>query len=95
MIDLEDRQMLAQDIHAAHDAGARLRLACEIAGIDTRTLQRWKAHAGLVEGDGRPQAVHPAPASCLESGRARCGAVRRQRGSLCCRASGTHRAHAG
>ena len=65
MIGLEDRQMLAQDIHAAHDAGARLRLACEIAGIDERTLQRWKAHAGLVSGDGRPQAVHPVPSHAL------------------------------
>jgi hypothetical protein len=44
---------------AAHGAGARLRLACEIAGIVKRTLQRWKAHAGLVKGDGRPLAVRP------------------------------------
>ena len=65
MIGLEDRQMLAQDIHAAHDAGARLRLACEIAGIDERTLQRWKAHAGLVSGDGRPDAVRPVPGHAL------------------------------
>ena len=27
----------------AHGAGARLHLACEIAGIDERTLLRWKA----------------------------------------------------
>ena len=45
MIDLEDRQSLAHDIHTAHKAGARLRLACETAGIDVRTLQRWKASA--------------------------------------------------
>jgi putative transposase len=65
MIGLEDRQMLAQDIHTAHSAGARLRLACETAGIDERTLQRWKACQGLVSGDGRPQALRPAPSHAL------------------------------
>jgi putative transposase len=65
MIGLEDRQALAQDIEAAHHAGARLRLACEIAGIDARTLQRWKARQGLVSGDGRPDAVRPMPAHAL------------------------------
>lgn len=48
MIDLEDRQALAKDIHVAHSAGARLKPACEIAGIDLRTLQRWQAACGLV-----------------------------------------------
>jgi len=65
MIGLEDRQCLSQDIDAAHAAGARLRLACQIAGIDLRTLQRWKAHEGLVSGDGRPQAVRPTPNHAL------------------------------
>ena len=65
MIGLEDRQALAQDIHTAHSAGARLRLACETAGIDERTLQRWKACQGLVAGDGRPQAVRPIPSHAL------------------------------
>lgn len=65
MIGLEDRQALARDIHAAHTAGARLRLACETAGIELRTLQRWKARGGLVAGDGRPQAVRPLPAHAL------------------------------
>ena len=41
MIGLEDRQSLSQEIGVAHAAGARLHLACEIAGIDVRTL-----HAG-------------------------------------------------
>ena len=67
MIGLEDRQALAQDIHTAHSAGARLRLACEIAGIDERTLQRWKARKGLIAGDGRPQAVRPIPAHALSA----------------------------
>ena len=65
MIGLEDRRTLAHDIDTAHSAGARLSLACGIAGIDLRTLQRWKAHEGLVQGDGRPQAVRPVPAHAL------------------------------
>lgn len=65
MIGLEDRQALAHDIDEAHAAGARLRLTCETAGIDVRTLQRWKARQGLVAGDGRPAAVRPVPAHAL------------------------------
>ena len=65
MIGLEDRRSLAQDIHSAHESGARLRLACEIAGIDLRTLQRWKACEGLVSGDGRPGALRPVPTHAL------------------------------
>ena len=65
MIGLEDRQALAQDIEAAHSAGARLQPACEVAGIDARTLQRWKGQQGLTAGDGRPQAVHPTPGHAL------------------------------
>ena len=65
MIALGDRRSLAHDIDTAHSAGARLRLACGIVGIDERTLQRWKAHAGLVGGDGRPQAVRPTPSHAL------------------------------
>lgn len=65
MIDLQDREALAQDIETAHAGGARLQPACEIAGIDVRTLQRWKARAGprgVLAGDGRPLAVRPPPA---------------------------------
>ena len=67
MIGLEDRQALARDIDAAHAAGARLRPACETAGIELRTLQRWKAHQGLLAGDGRPQAVRPLPSHALSA----------------------------
>ena len=67
MIGLEDRQALAQDIDTAYATGARLQPACEIAGIDVRTLQRWKARDGLTEGDGRPQAVRPAPSHALSA----------------------------
>ena len=65
MIGLEDRQGLARDIDTAHAAGARLRPACDVAGIELRTLQRWKAQQGLTAGDGRPQAVHPTPSHAL------------------------------
>ena len=67
MIGLEDRQKLARDIQAAHQAGARLRLACEVAGLDVRTLQRWNAEDGLVSGDRRPDAVRPTPAHALST----------------------------
>jgi len=65
MIGLEDRQALARDVHVAHAAGARLKPACEMAGIDLRTLQRWQAGDGLVGGDRRPQAVRPVPRHAL------------------------------
>ena len=65
MIDLEDRQTLSRDIRTAHAAGARLQFACEIAGIELRTLQRWKAEDGLVKGDGRPLAVRATPVHAL------------------------------
>jgi hypothetical protein len=65
MIGLEDRRIVAQDILKAHSSGARLRLACETAGIDLRTLQRWQAGDGLKTGDGRPAAVRPIPAHAL------------------------------
>ena len=61
MIVLEDRVSLSRDIDVARAAGARQEQACEIAGIDMRTPQRWKAQDGLVLGDGRPQAVRPTP----------------------------------
>ena len=65
MIGLEDRQALSREIEAAHVAGARLGPACEVVGIDARTLQRWKAGQGLTKGDGRPQAVRPMPSHAL------------------------------
>ena len=67
MIGLEDRHTLAQDIAAAHEAGARLHKACEVAGIDVRTLQRWQAGTGLQRGDGRPHAVRPVPGHALSA----------------------------
>jgi transposase InsO family protein len=67
MIGLEDRQAVARDILKAHSDGARLQLACETAGIDVRTLQRWRARNGLAQGDGRPAAVRPVPAHALSA----------------------------
>ncbi len=67
MIGLEDRQALAREIEVAHAAGARLHLACCVAGIDVRTLQRWRARAGLTAGDGRPKAVRPMPSHALSA----------------------------
>ena len=65
MIGLEDRRNMAQMIEAAHRDGARLSHACEVAGIDLRTLQRWKVQDGLAKGDGRPGATRPMPAHAL------------------------------
>ena len=65
MILTEDRRSLSLGITTATEAGARLHLACAIAGINARTLQRWRAHEGLVKGDGRPQAVRPTPNHAL------------------------------
>jgi len=65
MIGLEDRQAIAREIQTACASGARLKPACETAGIDVRTLQRWKAADGLAAGDKRPQAVRPTPAHAL------------------------------
>ena len=64
MIGLEDRQALARDIAVAHAAGARLRLACETAGINLRSLQRWRA-VGEIKPDGRPVAVRATPRHAL------------------------------
>lgn len=67
MIGLQDRQRIAQDIDMAYEAGARLYMACDVAGIDVRTLQRWQANDGLLAGDRRPSAVRPMPAHALNA----------------------------
>lgn len=65
MIAKEDRQRMANNIGVAQDSGARLAPACRLAGIDVRTLQRWKAVDGVERGDQRPHALHPRPAHAL------------------------------
>ena len=67
MIVLEDRRRAAELIAEAHRAGARLDAACEMMGLDVRTLQRWKAGAGLVNGDARPDAARPMPNHALSA----------------------------
>ena len=61
----EDRQKVMEHIEVACREGARLKPACEIAGLDVRTVQRWRGRAG--QGDGRPQAVHPTPSHALSA----------------------------
>lgn len=65
MIGLEDRQAIARNIHLARQAGARMDQACEVAGIDERTLQRWQRHDGFAVGDLRPLAARPVPSHAL------------------------------
>lgn len=64
---LEDRRRSTQWIEQAQREGSRLRPACQIAGINTRTLQRWKATDGLGRGDGRSHAVRPAQGHALSA----------------------------
>jgi putative transposase len=65
MTRLEDRQTLVRDIEQACADGARLAPACALAGIDARTLRRWKAGDGLAHGDRRPDADRPIPSHAL------------------------------
>jgi transposase InsO family protein len=72
MTRLEDRQTLMRAIAQVHAEGARVRPACALAGIDVRTLQRWKAGGSLAQGDRRPDADRPIPSHALsEAERAR------------------------
>ena len=72
MTRLEDRHGLVRDIELARSAGARLACACELAGIDPRTLQRWQAGDGLSQGDRRSEIVRATPSHALtEAERAR------------------------
>jgi transposase InsO family protein len=72
MTRLEDRQTLMRDVAQACAEGARLAPACALAGIATRTLQRWKIGDGLTRGDRRPDADRPVPPHALsEAERAR------------------------
>jgi transposase InsO family protein len=65
MTRLEDRQILVRDIEQARADGARLVPVCALAGIDARTLRRWKSGNGLEQGDRRPDADRPAPSHAL------------------------------
>ena len=65
MIPLDHRQRLVRDIDQAHRVGARLRPACEVAGIDVRTLQRWRSTGLAVQADQRKHCQRPTPAHAL------------------------------
>ena len=70
MTRLEDRQTLIAGIAEARARGARQAAACALAGIDPRTVQRWRKNDG--HGDRRPDAIRPKPAHALtEEERAR------------------------
>ena len=65
MTRLEDRQILKRDIAQARADGSRLAPACALAGLDPRTLQRWKTSDGLSVSDRRPDADRPVPSHAL------------------------------
>jgi putative transposase len=68
----EDRQTLVHLITECHAGGSRQAPACAVAGLDPRTLQRWRKGDGLTHGDRRPDAIRPAPSHALtEEERAR------------------------
>jgi len=67
MINLEDRQAIADNIFEAHEAGARLAPACEVAGVNVRTLQRWMNEADQIKADARPTANRPVPVNALSA----------------------------
>ena len=67
MIQVEDRRSMTQMIEVAHRDGERLNQACEVAGIDLRTLQRWKSQDGFAKGDGRPDVPRPMPRQPMRS----------------------------
>jgi transposase InsO family protein len=66
MIALQDRQRTVQWIEQACQGGARLEPACELSGVDARTVQRWKRQ-GLSHADKRPSAARPTPAHALSA----------------------------
>ncbi len=79
MTRLEDRITLIEHISEAQAGGARLAHACALAGIDPRTVQRWRKHDGLTRGDRRPDAIRPQPSHALTAAeRARIVAVANQ-----------------
>src|ERR1700722_16500270 len=72
MTRLEDRQTLMHQVAEARANGARRAPACILAGVDPRTIQRWRRNDGLTRGDRRPDENRPAPSHALtEEERAR------------------------
>ena len=61
MISTPDRERTVALIKEAVASGARKQLACEDAGINRRTYQRWTPDVEGVKADGRPTAERPEP----------------------------------
>ena len=59
-----ERQQYIAWITEAMDQGARQSRACEVIGLTSRTVQRWRNN-GKVVADKRPDAIRPAPANKL------------------------------
>ena len=64
MTTLPERQKYIEWINEAVDNGARRTLACRVAGLPIRTLQRWQQNGKVTE-DQRPTALHPEPSNKL------------------------------
>lgn len=65
MIPVEDRRAIVANLDEARAAGSRLAPACELIGVDPRTIQRWRRDNGLELGDRRPHADRPKPMHAL------------------------------
>ena len=66
LIPLTDRQKHARLISKAVAAGARQDKACEVIGLSTRTLQRWRID-GVIGEDKRATAIRPEPQNKLSA----------------------------
>jgi hypothetical protein len=66
LIPLTDRQKHARLISKAVAAGARQDKACEVIGLSSRTLQRWRID-GLIVEDKRPTTIRPEPQNKLSA----------------------------
>jgi len=64
MIDHDERQEIISNIQIAIASGARKQKACEIIGLDIRTVQRW-FNGHEVRADQRPVAKRAKPANKL------------------------------
>ncbi len=64
---LDKRIKIVELIREAHNSGARLDKACEVAVLSKRTYRRWY-RAGKVQADLRATAVRPKPANKLTEG---------------------------
>ncbi len=64
MIDQDERQTIVDNINVAVASGARKRKACEVIGLEIRTLQRW-FNGCEVKVDLRPDAKRPEPGNKL------------------------------